>query len=126
MRRDAERALLAGSIEGMAAAAAAGGGGDGGVAPLVVRTAEELAAVSGLGDCATWITEEERGLASALLEAGQAHAFAGWTLGADVDAKHRFFAQVRAPESWFALRWSREGVVAAAGVGRGRERADGP
>jgi len=54
----------------------------------------DFSGIAGLSDINSWATADELRLAAALLEAGQSHIFAGWTLGADVDKKHALFEQV--------------------------------
>jgi hypothetical protein len=55
-----------------------------------------LTKVKGLGDAPSWIRPDEAALASMLIDQRQAHLFAGWKEGADVEKKHKFFDQVRA------------------------------
>jgi hypothetical protein len=55
----------------------------------------DISTVPGLGDVASWATDEEQGLVRVLLEAGQEHLFAGWKQNADLERKRQFFAQVR-------------------------------
>jgi len=47
-----------------------------------------------IADVQDWAAADEVRLAEMLVEAGQAHLFAGWQVGADVDKKHAFFEQV--------------------------------
>ena len=56
--------------------------------------AAELASVPGLGDVASWATEDEVRLTKMLLAAGQEHLFAGWKQGQDAEKKHNFYEQV--------------------------------
>ena len=51
--------------------------------------------VPALADAESWMTAAEKDLALMLLENDQQHLFAEWALGADEDAKHAFFEQVR-------------------------------
>jgi hypothetical protein len=57
-----------------------------------VDAAHVLAA---LPDAASWATPHELELAAQLLRDGQDHIFKAWRVGADVEKKHAFFAQVR-------------------------------
>jgi hypothetical protein len=53
-----------------------------------------------LEDVTSWANAEEISLIDLLLSEDQGHLFAGWKVGADVDAKRAFCAQVRiAPKS---------------------------
>lgn len=54
-----------------------------------------LESTPGLGDATAWMTEDEQRLAGMLLENGQAHLFAGWKQGQDLEQKRKFFEQVR-------------------------------
>lgn len=54
----------------------------------------DLTNVTGLSDLTSWASPEEVELVKILLEAGQAHLFAGWKIGADEGKKHAFFDQV--------------------------------
>lgn len=56
--------------------------------------AEQLAAIAGLSDIASWASAEEIRLTQMLVENGQAHMFAKWTACADADKKHSFYNQV--------------------------------
>ena len=47
-----------------------------------------------LSDFSSWAKAGEEALLATVLEAGQAHVFKDWVVGADEDKKHAFFAQV--------------------------------
>jgi hypothetical protein len=49
---------------------------------------------AGISDFSSWATPEEEDLLRVVLEAGQAHVFKDWQVGADEAQKHAFFAQV--------------------------------
>ena len=63
----------------------------------MVDSPPSFSGVIGLEDAAAWMTAAEARFAQTLLDAGQAHLFAGWEAG-HVEEKHAFFQQVRLRE----------------------------
>ena len=58
----------------------------------------DIGTVPGLSDFETYMDDAEKALTQMLLANGQAHLFKDWKVGADVDAKHAFFEQVKGLE----------------------------